>query len=59
PDPLRDKAARPFTLKREAPEFAASRRLLRVGAAGVRSLVLLVRPRTASSPDQSMVGASS
>jgi DNA helicase-2/ATP-dependent DNA helicase PcrA len=38
----------PFLLKREAPDFAPSRRLLRVGITRARSFVLLVRPRTAS-----------
>lgn len=37
----------PFLLKREAPDFAPSRRLLRVGITRARSFVLLVRPRTA------------
>jgi DNA helicase II / ATP-dependent DNA helicase PcrA len=38
----------PFLLSREAPDFAPSRRLLRVGITRARSFVLLVRPRTAS-----------
>lgn len=38
----------PFLLKREAPDFAPSRRLLRVGITRARSFVLLVRPRTAN-----------
>ncbi|PVH27709.1 UvrD-helicase domain-containing protein [Pararhodobacter oceanensis] len=38
----------PFLLEREAPDFAPSRRLLRVGITRARSFVLLVRPRTAS-----------
>lgn len=38
----------PFLLNREAPDFAPSRRLLRVGITRARSFVLLVRPRTAS-----------
>ena len=38
----------PFLLKREAPHFAPSRRLLRVGITRARSFVLLVRPKAAS-----------
>lgn len=38
----------PFLLKREAPDFAPSRRLLRVGITRARSFVLLVCPRTAT-----------
>ncbi len=37
----------PFFLGHEAPDFAPSRRLLRVGITRARSLVLVVRPRTA------------
>lgn len=38
----------PFLLGHEAPDFAPSRRLLRVGITRARSFVLLVRPRRAS-----------
>lgn len=38
----------PFLLGHEAPDFAPSRRLLRVGITRARSFVLLVRPRKAS-----------
>lgn len=38
----------PFLLKREAPDFAPSRRLLRVGITRARNFVLLVRPRKVS-----------
>lgn len=38
----------PFLLKREAPDFSPSRRLLRVGITRAKSFVLLVRPGTAS-----------
>jgi DNA helicase-2/ATP-dependent DNA helicase PcrA len=37
----------PFFLAHEAPEFAPSRRLLRVGITRARSFVILVRPRKA------------
>lgn len=37
----------PFFLEHEAPDFAPSRRLLRVGITRARSFVLLVRPGTA------------
>lgn len=37
----------PFFLNHEAPDFAPSRRLLRVGITRARSFVVLVRPRTA------------
>ena len=39
--------ASPFFLQHEAPEFAASRRLLRVGISRARHLVILVRPKNA------------
>lgn len=39
----------PFLLGHEAPDFAPSRRLLRVGITRARSFVLLVRPRRGSS----------
>ena len=38
----------PFFLDHEAPDFAPSRRLLRVGITRARSLVVLVRPRKAN-----------
>lgn len=38
----------PFLLEHESPDFAPSRRLLRVGITRARSFVQLVRPRTAS-----------
>ena len=40
--------ASPFLLGHEAPDFAPSRRLVRVGITRARSLVLLVRPSRAS-----------